>query len=233
MLAIQAIWITSVGIGAGGFLAGSTRIEEVFAFAVQFALALAISAVVALVVGGRKQRALEVLVSIAILIAGVAIVAYTSFWLAPSLVRHWFRFSGNDILFLRIRLWMTLKMIASPVAAIGVGLGVGIGIVAGLVMRLARRRPRVAGALAVGLLIAYGASANYLSISLTDFVLELRTKGGNWRVSSISATELASAIGAATGSVVGAILACGTLQERSRRNRMAPEARLPGMPTAR
>jgi hypothetical protein len=212
VLAILGIWLSALGIASGSFVAGSVRVEEDLAFAGQFALTSLVSSVMVLAVGGEKRRSIEVLLSILALVAVFMASAYVLFWLIPFRSRIWLGIGLQQLWEIRQYLSNTFLMIAKPSSLIGLGLGIGVGGLAGSLICLSRRKPRIAILLMVGLLIAAGCSAPGLASTLAALVLESRGEGGKWLAASIADTELASTIGASTGSIVGAILAFGALK---------------------
>ena len=222
MLIIQLVWLTMICLGAGSYQAGTSRGDEVFAFAGHFAVASAASAIVTLAVGGSWRLALEVALSVVALIVPTAILAYSFFWLSPVQARTWLGWALHDLLFIRHRLKDVARMLSGLLTAIALLVGVGIGVVAGSLTRLAGRKPRLAGTLALGILVAFGTSASYQSSALTSIVLESRGDGGNWLGASISQTELASAIGAVIGALAGAMIGCITMRLSSARARSIP-----------
>jgi hypothetical protein len=227
MLIIQAVWLTMVGLGACSYQAGSSRFEEVFGFADQFALASATSAIVTLAAGGTWRRAREVALSILAMIVLVTILAYSFFWLTPVQAKTWLGLSPPDLWYIQHQLKLVPQMLSGMAAAITVMVGLGIGIVAGLLMRLARRRPRLAVVLAMGILAGFGSSASYQASAMTSIVLESRGEGGQWLAASISETELANAIGAVTGAMAGAMIACVTMRLSIARSRSIPRQESP------
>jgi hypothetical protein len=219
MLIIQLVWVTMVGLGAASYQAGASRIE---AFAAHFALASAVSAIVTLAVGGAWRRGVEISISTVALIVTTSILAYSFFWLTPVQAKSWLGLGLHDLWRVRHNLKDLVKMLSGLMAAISFLVGVGFGIVAGGLMRLAGRKPRLAGTLAMGILVAFGSSASYQSSALTSIVLESRGEGGQWLAASISETELASTIGAVTGAVAGAMIGCITMRLSSARARSIP-----------
>ena len=206
--AIAAAWVMAVGIGVGGFSAGSRPwFGEVVAFAFEFAIASAVAAVVALAVGGRRRWATETALAIAACLVLAAVVAGSLLWLAPWTTWRFTGLGSQEFLMYRRMAEQIATDLVRTRGRLGVGLGLVTGMIAGLLMRLARRRPGLASGLASGLLLAIGALAGAASGAVTDFVLEARLDHGNWKVSSIGTHELAGAIGAVAGSIVGALAA--------------------------
>jgi hypothetical protein len=207
---IVSIWITVTGIGAGSTLAGSSQIEEVIAFAIQFALASSIAGATTLIVSGKKRLGWEVLSSTAAFSFLLGILSYAVFWPGAIPLRAIFRLGYYNVFYMRHLLWETLLMIVRFPSILGIGGGISVGLVAGIIMRL--KRPALAGALGLALLLAFGASFDFLSATISNLVIQYRLYGGYWKVSSVNADEMASAIGAATGSVIGATVACMALR---------------------
>lgn len=204
-LAVVTIWLVALGIASGGFFPGPRQGRlEVIAFGLSFALASAVAGVATLAVGGRGRLAIEA----AVAIVATVLVAMGVVWLAPFTTQRLARLGSQELLFYRrkavafVRDWF-------PTGPI---LGLVIGTLAGLLMRLGRRRPRVAAALAVGLLVAVAASASDAGRLVSDFVLESRKARDKWTFPSLDPIEVAGSIGSAAGSVFGAIAACAALR---------------------
>jgi hypothetical protein len=213
-LAIVATWFIALAIGVVAFGTGSRpgSLEPV-SFGIGFGLAALAAGVAALAVGGRIRLAIEAGFAIVAAVVLAAWVASMVLWLAPLAAQRLVGLGSQDLLRLR---WFIAAIAGdvctSPRSLIGPFLGVLAGGAAGALMRLGRRRPGLAAGLAVMLLVAVGASADAAGRVVTDVVLEARKEGGNWAVSSLTPDEVAGAIGAAAGAVVGAILACGLLR---------------------
>jgi hypothetical protein len=221
-LVIASAWATALALGVAGFAAGSRPGSyEAVGFGIAFGVASLVAAVAALAVGGRPRLAIEAAAAVvgSLLLASWA--AAMMLWLLPTTTQSLARLGSQDLLRLR---WL-LVAIAGDVltrsrSLVMPAVGAVAGTAAGLLMRLSRRRPTLAAGLAVGLLVGLGASASLAGRVVADLVLESRLQGGVWAVSSFSADELANALGAVSGSVVGAIGACAML----RRPRGRPES---------
>jgi hypothetical protein len=101
--------------------------------------------------------------------------------------------------------------IAKQTMPTGAMLGVVIGTVAGLLILLGHRRPRPVGWVVVGLLLASVIGSVRIDAfgRVIDFVLRTRLEGVNRLVVSWTISfELAAAMGATAGALVGAIGAC-------------------------
>jgi hypothetical protein len=206
--AIATAWVMAVGIGVAGFSAGTPPwLGEVVAFSFEFAIASAVGAVVALAVGGRRRWAMEAMLAIAACLILVGVVAGMLLWLAPWTTWRFTGLGSQEFLLYRGMAERIATDLIRTRGRLGAGLGLVAGVVAGLLMRLARRRPGLASGLASGLLLGIGSVSAIASGAITDFVLEARLEGGNWKVSSIGTHELAGALGAVVGSIIGALAA--------------------------
>jgi hypothetical protein len=222
---IVFIWITATGIGACSLLAGSSRPEEMMVFAILFAVTSAISAGTALSVAGRGKLGRETLATLAIFALTAAFLAYTLPWLAAIPLRTVFRLSRQHVFYMRHVVWMTLMVLVSLPAVLGIGASIVVGVSAGMLMRL--RRPAIAGAVGIALLLLFAASFESLSARVVDLVIHYRLDGGNWKVASVNADEMASVLGAATGSMLGAAAAWITMRTGRRAGELTPPAVAP------
>lgn len=225
-LAAVAAWATFLAIGVGGFLAGAApRPDEVIAFGAHLGLASLVAAVVALTIGGRARRALEV----ATVFVGLGSIAaggsYLLFWVLQPQVRAWTRISRHTYYMIQMALGYGLKIMTTAETAILATIAVATGVVAGALIRLGQIRPRLAGGLAVSLLIGIGASADLAAGRITDHVLDVRSEHGTWRAASIQNVELASALGGVAGSIVGVVLACAAIRSGPGQASAGPSSR--------
>ncbi len=206
-LGIVSTWLTATGIAAGGMQAGSTRWEQdILPFAFQFAVSSLVCALALAVASGRRWLAREILTAIAVFLVAMGIVGSLLLWPGATAISGLFRIRLLYLhqfrqQFLSELIW---PLAASPVTAFGVAAGAAIGIVVGLILRL--KSPALSTALALGLVLAFGAGFGVLSATLTDLVIHLRLDGGHWRVAAVRPDEMASALGAVTGALCGAIL---------------------------
>ncbi len=208
-LAIVGAWVTALGVAIAAFPVGSRNgMYEAISFGLAFAIASALAGVVALAVGGRRSLAVEAAVAIIGTVLLAAGLAAGMLWLAPVEIERVLGLGSQELLFRRRQLVADAgRLLGRTRFTAEVVLGPVVGAVAGLLVRLGRRRPGLAAGVAVGLLVAVGASADLAGRLVADAVLESRLEGGKWAVSSISPVEVAGAIGAVAGAVVGAIVA--------------------------
>jgi hypothetical protein len=214
--AIVALWLIAIGFfGTAYQLAAGRRprLDDEVTFTAAFAVASAVSAAIALAVGGRRRWAIEAAIPMAILLAMPVAVACVLSWLAPVMGWPLMTVSG----FPRYRgvitaaVWETAKLTFPS----GVILGALTGAVAGVLLVLARRWPRLVGLLVVGLLLACVVNSIHIETfgRATDFLVKARLSGVNRLVFSWHADfELSSALGATAGAVVGAIAASGAVR---------------------
>jgi hypothetical protein len=225
-LVMATAWATALAIGVAGFAAGSRPGSfEAVGFGIAFGVASLVAAVAALAVGGRPRLAIEPALAVVVSVLFAAWAAAMMLWLLPTTTQSLVGLGSQDLLRLR---WLCAAIagdvLTKSLSLVGPAVAVVAGTVAGLLMRLARRRPTLAAGLAVGLLVGVGASASPAGRIVADLVLESRLEGGLWAVSSFSPDELANALGAVVGSVVGAIGACGVLRRpRGRPKSIPPE----------
>jgi hypothetical protein len=223
-LAITAMWLTaSVFFVLAYFLSGrSARVEEAIIFAVAFGTAAAVSAVIALAVGGKRRWALDAALPMAILIAAAVSTAGVLTWLASTVSA-----SPRTINYLPVY-WGSIAAVVLGVSLqtipTGAILGAGIGVISGLSIVLGRRWPRLVGWLLVMLLVfcVIGSVHIVAFDGVVDFVVRTRLEGvrplvGYWGIRH----ELPSAIGATAGAFVGAVVVYGAVRlvEGSRRSR--------------
>src|SRR5262249_26214050 len=159
--------------------------------------------VTVLAVAGRGRWALGAAVcfsAFAMIAAGVAIWL---FWMAGAPAPT-------------LRYPVSTGQITEAAIVAGLLLGVGVGLIAGLWILLARRWPRLVGWLAASVLVA--CVARYAHITAFDqvasYVIKTRLgrEAGQGRLFYAAyRVELASAIGAGAGAVVGAAAVCAVL----------------------
>jgi hypothetical protein len=224
-LAIVSIWLIAVGFfGTAYIVAGKrqTRSFEILDFTAAFAVEAAISAVIALILGGKKRWAVEATLSMLILMLTPIGGAYALFWLAPTPGQYLPGTSVPDFLSLRRELTESAFEIAKLTIPTATVLGIMIGAVAGLLLVLASRRPQFAGWLVVGLLLACVIGSVHIDAfrRVTDVVVKARMNGSNsieyaWFMTG----ELVSAMGATAGAVVGAVISCGAVRMDGRKHR--------------
>jgi hypothetical protein len=180
------------------------RLEECFAFGCSFAIAVVISPILPLVLGSKRRWAVESTGAIVGLVVFLVGSGWFFFWVIP-----WFTLRVISYRYLLFARGFTLHVAPEigtswgPIAAV---IGLVVGVIAGLVALLARYRPRLGVAVAVGLVLffALGVGNQMIFGMATDLVLEWRQNHGRWRsVAHVSSWELASALGATTGSFVG------------------------------
>jgi len=144
-LAIVSIWLIAVAFFGTAYIVAVKRRTssfmsptiEVLDFTGAFAVAAALSAVIALIFGGRKRWAVEATLSIPILIVAPIGGAYALFWLAPTLGRYLLGMSVLDFLSFRRGLLELALKIAKLTVPTGTVLGIMIGAIAGLFLVLA------------------------------------------------------------------------------------------------
>jgi hypothetical protein len=201
-----SLWVTGVWFfGMAYAVTGdrSIRDDEVVAFTAAFALAAAAATVTALAVASRGRWALGAAVCFSAFATIAAGVAIWISWLAGPPART-------------LRRLMSVWRVSEAAIVAGLFLGVGIGLIAGLSILLARRWPWLVGWLASGILVA--CVARYAHITAFDHVANYIIKARLGREASQGRlfypayrVELASAIGAGAGAVVGAAAVCAVL----------------------
>ncbi len=206
-VAFVGSWLTAVAIASAGYGAeAGPNPFEVVPFAGPFAVAVAVAAGVSWTVGGDRRRAAAFAMSLGVFLIGILALIYLVFWGFGEEVRVRLgtprpAYEGHR----RELVSWSARLARDSMA--GAITGTASGAIAGGLLALARRRPRLAGAVSVGLLLASGVSAPSLIAEATRLLLDWRSEGGLWRAASISKDELATLLGAFSGSVVGAILA--------------------------
>ncbi len=209
-LGAAAAWLMATAVGtACPTTGGQSQFGEAVGFAGSFAVAFAMSVVVALAIGGRWRLAAEFGLAILATMAALAGFICLLVWAPPTTLRRSMGMSVNDLLIMRRELPRIAAEVTRQLAPIGAILGAAIGSVTGLLARLARRRPKWATVLGAGLLLTFasGTIPGLAARTLTDLVLASRLEGGKWAVSSISPHEVGSALGSLTGALLGAVAA--------------------------
>jgi hypothetical protein len=215
-LAMVTIWLTATGFfGMAFFRSGGrrARVEEAVIFAVAFAGAAAVSAVITLAMGGKRHWAVVAALPMAIVLATPVGIASVLSGLAPAVgwkLRRlsYFPLGGGEVS-------TVILGIARQTIPTGAILGVVIGTLAGLLTLLASRRPRLVGWLVGGLLLSCVIGSVHIDAfgRVIDFVLRMRLEGVNRLVVSWTiAIELAATMGATAGALVGAVVACWTVR---------------------
>jgi hypothetical protein len=223
-LAMTAMWLTASGFFVLAYFSSgrSASVEEAVIFAVAFGTAAAVSAVIALAVGGKRRWALDAALPMAILVAAPVGTAGVVIWLAPAVSAsfrtiNYFPANWGSIAAVVLGVsWQTI-----PTGAI---LGAAIGVISGFSIVLGRRWPRLVGWLLVMLLVfCVSGSVHIVAFDgVVDFVVRTRLEGLHPLVASWGIRhELPSAIGATAGAFVGAVVVYGAVRlvEGSRRSR--------------
>jgi hypothetical protein len=184
-LAMVAIWLTATGFFATAYL-----------------------------MSGKWVRINEATALLCIIIpttTGLGLT-YGALWLTPTIRQY---LSGTSTrAFVRNNrppLLDTFEEVTEPALSTGAFLGVAIGAIAGLLALVERRHRRLAAGLIIGLLLVCVVSSLHLDgfRQLTEWLMRWRLAGVKSSLLSwVMAKELASAMGATSGSVVGAALAC-------------------------
>ncbi len=227
-----SIWLIALGFFATAYIGTGRRqyrTFEILDFTGAFAIAAATSAVLALILGGKKRWAIEAALPILILIVTPISGAYVLFWMVPTQGQFLLSMSLRDFLSFRRQLLDSAREIAHLTVPTGAILGIMIGGIAGFLLLLAGRRPRFAGGLVLGLLLACVIGSVHIDAfrRVTDFVVRARLQGANrlqyaWYMTE----ELGSAMGATAGAVVGAVLSGGAVWMVDRSQRAANDPAL-------
>jgi hypothetical protein len=213
-LAMVAIWLTATGFFATAYLMSGkwVRINEATAFTAAFAGAAVISAIIVWALDGKRRWAFEAVLCIIIPTTTGLGLTYGALWLTPTIRQY---LSGTSTrAFVRNNrppLLDTFEEVTEPALSTGAFLGVAIGAIAGLLALVERRHRRLAAGLIIGLLLVCVVSSLHLDgfRQLTEWLMRWRLAGVKSSLLSwVMAKELASAMGATSGSVVGAALAC-------------------------
>jgi hypothetical protein len=214
-LAMATIWLTAIAFfGTAYFLSGRrVRVEEAVIFTVAFGNASAVSAVIAMTVGACRRWAVEAALPMAILVAAPVGIAGALSWLAPTLsgnlprVDYFPNYRGH--------IPTAVLGIARQTFPTGAILGASVGAILGLSTFLARDRPRLFRWVILGLLLCCVVGSTHIMAfdRIVDFVVKTRMDGATslmvaWTIGS----ELASAIGACAGALVGAVIASAAMR---------------------
>ena len=170
-------------------------------------IAAVLSAIIALILGGKKRWAMEVTLPVLILVGIPVGGASLVFWIAPTLVQGRLGMRPQSLVAFRQDLlefaWLTVPS--------GAVLGVVVGGMTGLVLLLAHRWPRFVRWFVIALLLTCAISFVHIKLFryVTNLTVEYRLHGlkpgaYGW----YSRYELTSAVGAIAGAVVGAIFSC-------------------------
>lgn len=229
-LAIVSVWLIAVAFFGTAYIVAVKRRTssfmsptiEVLDFTGAFAVAAALSAVIALILGGRKRWAVEATLSMPVPIVAPIGGAYALFWLAPTLGQYLLGIGARDFLSFRRGLPQLALEIAKLTIPTGTVLGLMIGAIAGLLLVLASRWPRFFGWLVVGLLLACVISSVHINAfgRVTNLVVKVRMNGSSDIENAIFMTaQLVSAMGAIAGAVVGAVISCRAVRMNGRSHR--------------
>jgi hypothetical protein len=209
-LLIVASWVLVVSASTVCFAAGgAAQAGELALFASSFAIASVLAAVVALLIAGNGRLGLEAAFSV----VAVVICCALAYWLLRLNVSLFRRFIGyGELLTVRFLFERIAEIIAKVSGPIGGVAGSVIGLAGGVAIRLSRRRPLMAGALAVGLLLAL-ASGPVLPTGayfLANFVIDARAEHARHArrfptPTGVRNDEIAAALGGTTGAIAGAV----------------------------
>jgi hypothetical protein len=213
LLAIVAVWLVVVGVATGCFFMprGSEAqpgFNDLTGFACSAAVAGAVSATVALGIGGKLRWAGQVVLAVSLTVAALAGLAYVSLWVSPWAVRS--RINGTSFVQLRqlVPLWgAEVLRFTLPLGALGGGV---FGTVAGLLTAVARRKPRLAMGLALGLLLACATSP----VQSSGFDLMIlwgqivRYRIISWGLTDPLITATGAILGATAGALIASIAVC-------------------------
>lgn len=214
-LIIFSIWLIVVGFfGAAYLLAGrrpSPSSSDLLNFTLGFVIAAAIAAVMTLIFGGKTRFAFEIAIPVVMLIIVMQGGPFALIWFAPGLCQGLLRMNNRAFLSFQPSYLDTALEIVWLVAPTGAILEVTIGVVAGLFVLLGRRWPGFVRWSLMGLLLACTVRFVHIDIfrKATDLVIKYRLRSLNsngylWYLRA----ELAPAIGAGAGAVVGAAFSC-------------------------
>jgi hypothetical protein len=206
--AIAAAWVCLVGLATAVFFTprgaeAQPTVHDLVGFALALAIAGSATAAAAFAVGGRWRWALEVAASVILASLLIALLVAYFFWFdiryARSRLGYWdflrYQRMAHD--------WAIL--VPGFLVPLGGAVGIGLGTITGLLVRLARRRPRLAGTIALALLIGCASEPGQ------HFVLTLMTEGGrmlrNYLVGwSVSDDEIVAS-GMLFGAIAGGVIA--------------------------
>ena len=224
LLAILSIWSVVVALGMGYFFAprgveAQPTYYDLIGFGCAFAIAGTVAASVALAPGGKRKWGVEIVLAVALTMAATAVLAALALWVAPGPIR-----SRMDLwAFLRLRddVLSWGEVIVKFLAPLGAGVGSVVGVIAGLLIVLARRRPRLATAISLGLLVT--CASEPVQPILSGLVIYwgwvIRRLVGTWPMTDDQVWATATVLGA----IAGAVVAClATHISRRHRSRSVP-----------
>jgi hypothetical protein len=208
LAAIVTAWLVIVGAGVACFSAqadtGAQPLSfDLIGFGISLAIAGAVAAAVALVVGGEKRTAAEVVLAVSLAILVSAALGFLVLWVAPSILRD--HLDAWSFLRLRDRTRLGSAEILRFQAPLAARVGLVLGLGGGLLILLSRWRPRLAIAMAYGLLFA--CAVGPVQRSGLDIVIAwgwiIRRSILSWGL----VADLISALGAVFGAIAGAVSA--------------------------
>jgi hypothetical protein len=187
--------------------------QNALAFGSSVATAGAVATALALGIGGKTMWAVEFVIAVASVVALLIAVGCTCLWFDPSIARN---FMGHwELERLRATMGGWSEAVVRYEVPLSAVVGLMPGAIAGLVAVLARRRPRIAMALIIALLVAAAAEpVRQLAFGLVLFWGHVV----RWNIWSPGMTDPhVPASGATLGAIVGAILAAAAMRlERTR-----------------
>jgi hypothetical protein len=208
--AIAATWLGLVTFATGCFFAprgaeAQPETDDVVGFGCSLAFAAAAAAIVALAIGGRRRWAIELAIGVAAVGGIVALLLIYFLWIDPTLARRHMNLWGLQRLQWSTRHWP--EQLGGYQLPLGAGAGSVFGGAAGMLSVLSRRRPGLAGGMALALLFAIASTPGrqFALDRLAGWGLKLRYHLVPWSISDDEISNTAVLLGAIGGAVFAGV----------------------------
>jgi hypothetical protein len=209
LLAIISVWSVVMALGMSYFFSPIGAVAEptfgdLIGFGYAFTVTGAVTASVALVLGGKRWWAVEIALAVGLMMATTAVLAYLALWAAPWTVRS--RMDAWSFLRLRENVLNCGEAILIFHVPLGVGVGAVVGAITGRLIVIAHRRSRLARWISLGLLVtcASGPVRPIVFDLVILWGLVVRRPFATWPWTD----EHVWATAAIFGAITGAIVAC-------------------------
>jgi hypothetical protein len=153
-VALAASWLALVALTTGCFFwprgaEAQPTLDDVIGFGCSLAIAGAAGAITTFAIGGRRRWAVQLALSVLLLVTVAASLLLYSLWANPSFARqHMDLWSFRSLEHAAPR-WA--EQLAGYHGPLGAAVGIGVGAVAGLLIRLGRQLPRLATGMALAI----------------------------------------------------------------------------------
>ena len=207
-VAVAASWLALVALTTGCFFwprgaEAQPTLDDVIGFGCSLAIAGAAAAITAFAIGGRRRWAIQLALSVLLVVTVVALLLLYSLWLDPTFARQQMDLWSFQRLEHAVPGWA--EQLAGYHGPLGAAVGIGVGAVAGLLIRFGRQRPRLATGMALAILFFFASDlGRHFAVGLVTWL--------GWRLryqfvpGSISDDQI-SITGMIFGAIAGAVVA--------------------------